>query len=115
MIYSATNSSQMQLNFEKRNLKSCNGSLRFINGKFFMSFYAILKIKVPFFSKKSFWANVLCNFLNDMVIKSAIFSATLWISCNSMQFYAKKNICRTFFHENHDFKKHEIAIKILII
>ena len=30
---------QMQLNFGKQNLKSCNGSLRFINDKFF---YAIL-------------------------------------------------------------------------
>ena len=27
----------------------------------------------------------------------------------------KKIIIRTFFHENNDFKKHEIAIKILII
>ena len=32
-----------------------------------------------------------------------------------MQFYLKKIIFRTFFHENNDFKKHEIAIKILII
>ena len=27
----------------------------------------------------------------------------------------KKIIIRTFFHENNDFKKHDIAIKILII
>ena len=43
------------------------------------------------------------------------FNATLWISCNSMQFYLKKIIFRTSFHENNDLKKHEIDIKILII
>ena len=43
------------------------------------------------------------------------FNATLWISCNSTQFYLKNIIFRTFFREINDFKKHEIAIKILII
>ena len=43
------------------------------------------------------------------------FNATLWISCNSMQLYLKNGYFSYFFHENNDFKKHEIAIKILII
>ena len=72
----------MQLNFEKRNLKSCNGSLRFIR-------------------KASKWQIFLCNFAT--------------ISCNSMQFYLKKGYFLYIFHENNNFKKHEIAIKILII
>ena len=37
------------------------------------------------------------------------FNAILSISCNSMVIF------RTFFNENNDLKKHEIAIKILII
>ena len=31
-----------------------------------------------------------------------------------MQLYLKTIIFRTFFHENNDLKKHEIAIKIMI-
>ena len=78
---------QMQLNFEKRNLKSCNGSLRFIRKGskwqiFFMQFNAILclcynlmqfcayvaiqcifAIISAIFLKKRFWANILCNLM----------------------------------------------------
>ena len=64
----------MQLNFEKRNLKSCNGSLRFIRKGskwqiFLMQFYAILCLWFnsmefcSFSQKKRFWANILCNLM----------------------------------------------------
>ena len=43
------------------------------------------------------------------------FNGTLWISCNSTQFYLKNIIFRTFFHENNDFKKHEIAPREIIL
>ena len=44
-----------------------------------------------------------------------IFYAILCLCCNSMQFYLKKGYFSYYFHENNNFKKHEIAIKILII
>ena len=62
----------MQLNFEKQNLKSCNGSLRFIrkgsiaisclcyNLMQFCAYVAIqcnLAVISAIFAKKSFWAN----------------------------------------------------------
>ena len=53
---------QMQLNFEKRNLKSWNGSLRFIR-------------------KGSKWQIFLCNFV--LMLQ---FNAILCLCCNSMQF-----------------------------
>ena len=95
----------MQLNFEKRNLKNCNGSLRFIRkGSKLHIFYAILCLccnyNCNFSQKKRFSANILCNFGYKLQLNAILF---------------KKRLFSYFFHENNNFKKHEIAIKILII
>ena len=49
---------QMQLNFEKRNLKSCNGSLRFIE-------------------KRSKWQIFLCNFVHMLQFNAIIIAIFL--------------------------------------
>ena len=52
---------QMQLNFEKRNLKSCNGSLGFIRKwpkwqNFLMQFYTTLCLSCNFILKNNYFS-----------------------------------------------------------
>ena len=97
----------MQLNFEKRNLKSCNGSLRFIKkgSKWQISFIQFIVIlclccnliqfcahvaiqcnfaiiTAIFLKKKRFWPNILCNLMQ--------FCVQVAIKCNFLVIFLNK-------------------------